>query len=135
MIGDGQRVAVALVAKHEFAFVIGAPQIIRANALGKSGARCPRSRSRRVGHQAMTIQDGVDRAAGRYFDCVRQSPQQALADLACAPIWLLALGCDDCRFDLLGQLIGVPDRPSSPVTQPLQATLFIPLEDLIARLP
>jgi hypothetical protein len=45
--------------------------------------------------QRVPVQHGLDGAAGRDLDGVRQSPQQALADLAGSPSWFLAPGCDD----------------------------------------
>ena len=45
---------------------------------------------------------------------VRQSPQQALADLACSPVGFLAPGCDDGRFYLFRQLVGIAERPARP---------------------
>ena len=63
-----------------------------------------------------------------------QSPQQALANLACSPVWFLAPGCDDCRFYLLGQLIGVAMRPSRAIAQALESTLLVAVENLIPGL-
>jgi hypothetical protein len=82
----------------------------------------------------MPIQDGVDGADGGHFDRVRQSPQQALADLAGTPVWFLAPGGDDCRFYGLGQLIGVPMRPSRAIAQTLESALLVAAENLIAGL-
>jgi hypothetical protein len=50
-------------------------------------------------------------------------------------VGLLAPGCDDCRFYLFGQLVGVSKRPSRPIAQALQIAFFIALKDLIAGLP
>ncbi len=83
----------------------------------------------------MTIQDGVNRATGWDLDCVRQLPQQALANLACAPVRLFALGCDNCRFYLFGQLVGITERPARPIAEPFQTAFFVPLKDLVAGLP
>src|SRR3954469_21253059 len=77
----------------------------------------------------------MDCATSRDLHRVRQSPQQALADLPGTPVRLLALGCHDCRFNLLGQLVGVPEWPASPIAEPFQTTLFIPLEDLVTSFP
>src|SRR5450755_1072752 len=47
---------------------------------------------------------------------------------------LFPLGYHDCRFDLLGQLICIPDGPPRPIAEPFQAALFIALEDFVAGL-
>ena len=76
----------------------------------------------------------MDGATGGDLDGVRQSPQQALADLASSPGWFLAPGSDDCRLYWLGQLIGVTEGPANPVAQAFQATLLRAFQDLVARL-
>jgi len=83
----------------------------------------------------VAIQYGVDRAAGRDLHRVRQSPQQALANLAGSPVRFLAPGCNDCRFHLLGQLIGIAERPARSIAQTFPTTLLVTLEDLVAGLP
>jgi hypothetical protein len=50
----------------------------------------------------MAIEDGVNGAASWDFDFARQSSQEALPDLAGAPVRLFALGGNDGGFDLLG---------------------------------
>jgi hypothetical protein len=69
------------------------------------------------------------------FDGVRQSSQQALADLSCSPTRSLAPGCHDCRFYLFRQLVGTAEGAAGPITQPFQTAFFIPLKDLIAGFP
>ena len=73
MIGDRQRVTVALVGQHELALVIGAPQIVGAQPLRKGRALGARSRSPGAAHQPMTIQDRMNRAAGRNLHRMRQA--------------------------------------------------------------
>jgi len=82
VIGDGQRIAVTLIAQPELAFVIGAPQGIGAQARGKRRAFCVSPRALRPGHQPVAIQDGVNGAAGRPPYLLRQPPQEAFTDLA-----------------------------------------------------
>lgn len=82
----------------------------------------------------MTIEYGVDGAAGRDLDGMRQSSQQALAYLASSPTGFLAPGCDDCRLDWLGQLVGVTKRAASAIAQSFHSALLIAFEDLIAGL-
>src|SRR5579872_4237419 len=83
----------------------------------------------------MAIEHGVDGGAGRDLDRVRQSSHQALADLACSPVGFLAPGCDDCRLDLLRQLVGVSEGAPGPITETFQPTLLIALKDLVAGFP
>ena len=85
-------------------------------------------------YQAMAVQHGMHGAGGRHLDGVRQAPQQALADLASAPVRLFTLGGHNRRFHLLGQLVGVAEGPAGAVAQPLQSTLLIPFKDLIPGL-
>jgi hypothetical protein len=73
--------------------------------------------------------------SGGDFDGMRQSPQQALANLASSPGWFLAPGCDDCRFYWFGQLIGIAKGSASAIAQAFQATLLIAFEDLVIGLP
>src|ERR1051326_7020815 len=84
--------------------------------------------------QAMPIQHRMNRAAGRDLHRVRQSSQQALVNLPCTPVGLLALGCDACRFHLRGQLVSISKRPAGPITQTFQAARFIALKDLVTSL-
>jgi hypothetical protein len=116
VVGDREGITVAFVAEHELALIISAPQIIRVQALGQRRSLCPCAAAQpRPTHESMPIEHGVDSATGRDLDGVRQSPQQALADLASSPAWFLAPGCDDRRLHLLGQLIGVTKGPARAV--------------------
>src|SRR4030095_1851730 len=77
----------------------------------------------------------MDGASGRNRDGMRKRPQQPLPNLARAPVGLLAFGRHNRRLDLLGELIGVAERPARSVGQTFQATFFITLEDLVAGFP
>src|ERR1700676_318273 len=81
----------------------------------------------------MTIEDGVDGAAGRDLYFTRKSSEEALPDLAGAPAGFLAFTGDDGRFDLLGQLVGVSMGAPGAIREPLQSAFLITLEDLVAR--
>jgi hypothetical protein len=83
----------------------------------------------------MAIQDGVNRAAGGNLDFMRQSPHQAFTDLAGAPVRLLALGGHNGGFHLLWQLVGIAMRAPRSIREPLQSTVLIAIQDLVARLP
>src|SRR5580704_11940697 len=82
----------------------------------------------------MTIEDGVNGAAGRNLHFARQSSKEALPDLAGAPVRFFALGRYDGRFDLLGQLVGVSMGAPGTIREPLQSAFLITLKDLIASL-
>ena len=73
-------------------------------------------------------------AGGRHLDGVGQFTQEPLADLARSPVGLLAFGCNNRGFYLLGQLVGITKRPSCPVGQTIQTTLLIPFADLVTGL-
>src|SRR5579883_1933760 len=134
VVGDGERITVALVAELEFAFEIGRPQIVGMQALGERSALSARARSRRMGDQAMPVEHGMNGAAGRYFYGVRESPQQAFANLARAPVRLFLFRRDNGRLDRSGQLIGVAKGSASAIAQSFDAALLIPLKDLVSGL-
>src|SRR5580693_1039900 len=79
----------------------------------------------------MAIQDGVNGAASRNLHFAGQSSEEALPDLAGAPVRFLTLGRYDGRFDLLGQLIGIAVGAPGPIREPLQSAFLITLEDLV----
>src|SRR5271154_1579385 len=80
----------------------------------------------------MTIQDGVNSAAGWDLHFAWQPSEEALPDLAGAPVGFLALGCHDGRFDLLGQLIGISMGAPGAICEPLQTAFLIAVDDLVA---
>src|ERR1700722_15184543 len=82
----------------------------------------------------MTIEDGVNGATSRALHFARQSSEEALPDLAGAPVGFLALGCYDGRFDLLGQLVGIAVGAPGTIREPLQSAFLITIEDLVASL-
>src|SRR5271167_4042501 len=82
----------------------------------------------------MAIEDGVDGAASWNFYFARQSSKEALPDLAGAPVRFLALGGDNGRFDLLGQLVGIAVGAPGTIRKPLQPAFLITLKDLVAGL-
>ncbi len=131
MIGDGERITVALVAEFELALIISTPQGVRAGARTERCAFGACARSGGASHLSMPIQDGVDGAASWDFDFARQSSKEALPDLAGAPLRFLAFGSYDGGFDLRGQLVGIAVGAPGPIREPLQSTFLIALEDLI----
>ena len=85
VVGDGQRIAVALIAEQKFALVVGAPEPVWLADGGKGGAgeaRPPASAPMR--DEAVPIEDRVD-GADRGTGDVRPPLAQALADLWRAP--------------------------------------------------
>src|SRR5580658_9177667 len=134
MIGDGQWITVAPIGEHELSLVVSTPQRVRVDALRDRCALGASARSPGSGYQSMTIEDGVNGAARWNLHLARQSSKEALPDLAGAPVWFLALGGYDGRFDLLGQLVGIVVGAPGPIREPLQPTFLITLEDLVAGL-
>jgi hypothetical protein len=82
----------------------------------------------------MPVENRVNSALGRDSDVAVKSPHKEVANLARTPMRLVPLGIDDQRFELLRQLVGIPDRPARTVVQRLLAMLFVALEDLVAGL-
>ena len=76
----------------------------------------------------------MDRALGRNAHIAVQAADQELADLARAPVRLVALEADDQALDLRRQLVGVAHRPARAVAQGLEAVLLVAVEDLVAGL-
>lgn len=82
IIGDRERVTVALVAEHELALEVGAPQpidVVSARELRSTGLV---SSAFAAFDQAMAIEDGVDRARGRGVDHW-EGPDDLVPDLRC----------------------------------------------------
>jgi len=80
----------------------------------------------------MTIKNCMDCAFCRHPDIAVEPPDQEFADLACAPVRLLALEPDDQGLELLGQLIGVTDRPPGAIGQGFEPVFFVSIEDFAA---
>ena len=76
----------------------------------------------------------MDGALGRNADVAVQPPDQQLADLARAPVRLLALEPDNQALDLRRQLVGIAHRPPRAVAQRLKPVLLVAIEDLVAGL-
>jgi hypothetical protein len=60
--------------------------------------------------QAVAVQHGTDGAFGGNANIRRQSPDEALANLARAPMRLVLFEMDDQALKLSGQLVGVATR-------------------------
>ena len=58
LIGDGQRVAIALVSEHELALIVGRPELVRTERFRKRRALGAGSRSDPPAYQPVTIQHG-----------------------------------------------------------------------------
>src|SRR5437899_3119897 len=82
----------------------------------------------------MSIEHGVDSAAGRNLNLTGKATQQAFADLACAPVGLLPFEVQNGGLYLLGQLIAVTPGPAGTVRQSFQTGFFVAVKDLIAGL-
>src|SRR6266536_3210197 len=134
MIDDRERVAVAPVTELELALEVGAPQVVRGNPSGQRRAARTMARPAAPLDQAMAVQHGMDGTFGRNPDVARQPADQQLADLARAPVRLVAFEPDDEGLELRGQLVGVADRPARAVAQGRKPVLFVAVENLVAGL-
>jgi hypothetical protein len=65
VVGDGQRIAVLAVAELEFAFEVGAPQLVGRNPSGELGPGGTMTPPADTFDQAVAVQNGVDRTLGR----------------------------------------------------------------------
>src|SRR5512139_1714207 len=84
--------------------------------------------------QAVAIENRMDRALGWNPDIAVKTPEEELADLACAPVRLLSLQPDNQALNRLRQLVGVAHRPARPIAQGRQPVLLVTVENLVARL-
>ena len=87
MIGDRERIAIALVAEFKLTLVVGAPQRIRPQTRRKR--RSFHAGTLDAGYQPVPTQNGVDGAMGRHFHFRGQASQQTFANLASTPVRLL----------------------------------------------
>jgi len=133
MIGDRQRIAVALIAEQELALVVGAPQFVGALAGGQSCALRPTPHPAAALDQTVAIKHGMNGAFGRDGN-TGEAPQQAFLDLSSAPAGVLALHVQNEVLDLKGKLVGVAIGTTTPIVQPLDPTLLVAIENLVARL-
>src|SRR6266536_1852496 len=134
MMDDREREAVAPVTELELALEVGAPQVVRGNPSGQRRAARTMARPAAPLDQAMAVQHGMDGTFGRNPDVARQPADQQLADLARAPVRLVAFEPDDEGLELRGQLVGVADRPARAVAQGRKPVLFVAVENLVAGL-
>ncbi len=75
----------------------------------------------------------MDRAFGGDLD-TREPPDQALSDLTGAPAGVLALHVQDKVLHLEGKLMGISIGTPAPIGEPLNSTLLVAIEDLVAGL-
>src|SRR5438270_11568743 len=134
MVGDGERVAISSIAELELALEVGAPQVVGASP---SDSGVPRARWR--GPPPRLTRPWRSRTAwmvpfGRNPDVPVEPSYQELADLACAPMRLLAFEANDQALDLLGQLVGVAHGPSRAVGEGFNPVLLVAAENLVAVL-
>src|SRR6185503_291368 len=82
----------------------------------------------------VAVEHRVDGAFGGNLDVAIEPAHQQFADLAGAPMRLLALQADNQGLDLLRELIGVAYWPPGAVAQRLKSVLPIAVENLVAGL-
>ena len=134
VIGDGQRIAVLVIAQQELAFVIGAPQLIGSLASDESGVPCARRRTRprRSTRPWRSSTAWMVLLAGMGIPENRRSKRSRILR---AP----QLGCScftfrDVVLDLKRKLVGIAIRTPASVGEPLNAAFLITIEDLVAGL-
>src|SRR5580700_8406608 len=110
MVGDGQRITVSSIAELELALEVGAPQIIGKRTFRQRRAARAVARPAAALDQAVAVEHRVNGAFGGNLDVSVEATHQQFADLAGAPVRLLALQPDDQGLDLLRELVGVTYR-------------------------
>jgi hypothetical protein len=80
------------------------------------------------------MKDGMNGASGGNAHVAGKPSDQELADLASAPMRLVALEGQDEAFDLLRELVGIAHRPPRPVVQSLDAVFLVAVEDFVTGL-
>src|ERR1700730_13454414 len=81
----------------------------------------------------MAIQHRMNRAFGGDLD-TGEPPDQALSNLTSSPGDVLALHVQDKVLHLEGKLMGIPIGTAAPIGEPLDSTLLVAIEDLVACL-
>jgi hypothetical protein len=95
MVGDGQRIAVSAIAELELALEVGAPQIIGKRTFRQRRAARAVARPTAALDQAVAVEHRVNGAFGGNLDVSVEATHQQFADLAGAPVRLLALQADN----------------------------------------
>src|SRR6516164_111659 len=78
----------------------------------------------------MSIENGMNGALRWHPDVAVQSANQKLTDFARSPMRLVAFGVDNEAFELLRQLVGIPQT----IVQGLEPVLLVTIEDFVAGL-
>ena len=73
-------------------------------------------------------------ALGRQADVAGELADQEFADLAGAPMRLVALEIDDQPLDLVRQLIGIAHRPARAIGQRIEPLVLVAIENFVAGL-
>ena len=134
MVGDRQGIAVAAVAELELALEVGAPQVVRRQALRQRRAGGAVARPAHALDQAVAVKHGMDGALGWNPHLTGEAADQQFADLAGAPMRLVALGRDDQALDLPRQLVGIAHRAPGAVTERVEPMFLVAIEYLVASL-
>ena len=131
VVGDGERVAVLLVAEHELALVVGAPEAVGLVGADRAVSLSLVAPALAALDQAIAIEHGMHGADGRRLDH-RELLDQLVADLAGTPGGVLLLDPEDRALDLEGQPVGLPVRCPAAVVEAVEAAVFVAVEDLVA---
>ncbi len=134
MVSDGQGITVSAIAELELALEVGAPQIVGKRALRQRRAARAMARPAAALDEAVAVEHRVDGAFGGNLDVAIEPTHQQLADLADAPVRLLALQPDDQGLELWRKLVGIAYRPPGAVAQRLNPVLLVAIENLVAGL-
>src|SRR6266480_662863 len=133
VIGDGQRVAVVMIAEQEFSLVVGAPQLVGLLPQRQSGSLCTTTPATAAFDQTVAIQHRMDGALGRNRNA-GEPADQALANLPSTPAGVLALHVQNIVLHLEGKLVSVTIGATTPIGQSLHSAVLVAIEDFVAGL-
>ena len=131
IIGDGERIAILLVAEQELALVVSAPEAVglvsgrQRRALGLVAATFASC------DEAVAIEYGMHGADGGWLDHAVIA-QQLVADLGSSPGRVLFLDAEDGALDLERQFVGLAVGPTTAVVETVQTALPVTIEDLVS---
>src|SRR6202043_1846026 len=113
------------IAELELALEVGAPQIIGKRTFRQRRAARAVARPAAALDQAVAVEHRVNGAFGGNLDISVEATHQQFADLAGAPVRLLALQPDDQGLDLLRLATSVTAPGCGAVAHPLQPVLLL----------
>ena len=130
MIGNGQRIAVLVIAQQKLALVVGAPQVVGLLSQRQCRTLSATTHSAAALNQSMAIENCMNGALGWNRD-LRESAQQLFADLSSTPAGVLLLYVENELLHLERKLVGVTIRTATSIRETFQTAILIAIKDLV----